>query len=56
MNTEISTIPLCAERLETGALKNPRVGLMQEFNIFIYENQGFVQELLQSIKTASYVA
>ena len=34
-NTELSTIPLCAERLETGELKNPRVEPKPEFNILL---------------------
>ena len=48
MNTELSTIPLCAGRLETGALKNPRVEPMPECNIFMDEYDVFVPELFQS--------
>ena len=45
MNTELSTIPLCAGRLDTGKLKNPRVEPKPKFNIFIGEISNFDSQL-----------
>ena len=47
INTKLSTIPLCAGGLETGALKNPRVEPKPEFKIFMDENRVFDTQLFQ---------
>ena len=44
----LTTIPLCAGRLETGALKNPHVKPKPEYNIFIDKNSNFDSQLFQS--------
>ena len=48
LTTELNTIPLCAGRLESGALENPRVEPNSEFIIFIDENDEFDTSLFQS--------
>ena len=48
MNTELSTIPLCAGRVETGALKNPRVEPKPEYNFFMDKNKVFDTQQYQS--------
>ena len=48
INTEHSTVHLCVGRLETGALKSPRVEPKPEYYIFIDENSNFDSQLFQS--------
>ena len=53
LKTEVNTIPLCAGRLESGAVKIPRIEPQADYRIFIDKNGEFDSNLFQSAKIKS---